>query len=344
MPRSPSRPPGPSRARDGRSLRRRLARPEVAAAAGAVAVWILFALSAGPAFRSGAGLAAVLNAAAPLGILAAPVALLMIAGEFDLSVGSTIGAAGMALLLLTGQFGWPLGPAIVAALALAALVGLLNGWLVVRTRLPSFLVTLGTMYVVRGLTIGLARMLTGRTQLSGLEGTPGFDATRFILGGDLGPIGVAVLWWLAVALVCEYVLRRTPFGNWTFAAGGAPAAAREAGVPVARVKVVLFVATSLAAALVAILQAARYGGADALRGEGQEFRAIVAAVIGGTLLAGGYGSAIGAALGALVFGMVQQGIVITGIDADWFQVVLGALLVAAVLFNDWVRRRAEAGP
>jgi simple sugar transport system permease protein len=103
------------------------------------------------------------------------------------------------------------------------------------------------------------------------------------------------------------------------------------------------VATSLAAAFVAFLQAARYQGTDALRGQGQEFQAIVAAVIGGTLLAGGYGSAVGALLGALVFGMVQQGIVITGIDADWFQVVLGALLVAAVLFNDWVRRRAEAG-
>ncbi len=337
------RPPGSPRGRDGRSLRRRLGRPEVAAAAGAVAVWVLFALLAGPAFSSGAGVAAVLNAAAPLGVLAAPVALLMIAGEFDLSVGSTIGAAGMALLLLTDQLGWALWPAIGVAVGLAVLVGLLNGWLVVRTGLPSFLVTLGTMYVVRGLTIAVSRMVTGRTQLSGLENTPGFETFRAFLGGDLGPIGLAVVWWLVVALLCEWVLRRTPFGNWTFAAGGAPAAAREAGVPVARVKVVLFVTTSVAAALVAVLQAFRYGGADALRGEGQEFRAIVAAVIGGTLLAGGYGSALGALLGALVFGMVQQGIVITGIDADWFQVVLGALLVAAVLFNDWVRRRAEAG-
>ena len=310
---------------------------------GALAVWVLFAVVGGAAFRSPDGLAAVLNAAAPLGILAAAVALLMIAGEFDLSVGSTVGAAGMALMLLTQRFGWALWPAMLCALALAALVGLANGWLVVRTRLPSFLVTLGTMYVVRGLTIALSRLLTGRTQLSGLEATPGFPAVRGVLAGDLGPIAVTVAWWLALTAVAEWVLRRTRFGNWTFAAGGEPAAAREAGVPVARVKVALFVTTSLAAALVALLQAARYGGADALRGEGQEFRAIVAAVIGGTLLAGGYGSAIGALLGALVFGMVQQGIVITGIDADWFQVVLGTLLVAAVLFNDWVRRRAEAG-
>jgi len=298
---------------------------------------------AGAPFRSGAGAAAVLNAAAPLGILAAPVALLMIAGEFDLSIGSTLGAAGMTLLLLTQHFGWPLWAALLCALLIAGGIGLANGWLVVRTRLPSFLVTLGTMYVVRGLTVALSRLLTGRTQLSGLDTTPGFDVIRPVLAADLGPVAVAVAWWLILTAAAEWLLRRTRFGNWIFAAGGAPEAAREAGVPVARVKVTLFVATSLAAAFVAFLQAARFGGTDALRGEGQEFRAIVAAVIGGTLLAGGYGSAVGALMGALVFGMVQQGIVITGIDADWFLVVLGTLLVAAVLFNDWVRRHAEAG-
>jgi simple sugar transport system permease protein len=122
--------------------------------------------------------------------------------------------------------------------------------------------------------------------------------------------------------------------------GGSPDAARNAGVPVHRVKVSLFIATSLAAAFIGITQAVRFTGADALRGTGQEFNAIIAAVIGGTLLTGGYGSAIGAALGALVFGMVQQGIVITGADADWFQVFLGAMLIAAVLVNDWTRRRA----
>jgi simple sugar transport system permease protein len=340
--RAPSSAPPSGPASRG-ALRRALTRPEAAAAAGTVAVWLLFALAGGAAFRSGAGTAAILNAAASLGILAAPVALLMIAGEFDLSVGSTIGACGMALMLLTQRFGWTLWPAVAATVLLAALVGLANGWLVVRTRLPSFLVTLGTLYVVRGLTVALSRLLTGRTQLSGLETTPGFALARPLFAADIGPVAGSVVWWLAVALLAEWVLRRTRFGNWTCAAGGAPAAAREAGVPVARVKIALFLATSLAAALVAVLQAARYGGADALRGEGQEFRAIVAAVIGGTLLAGGYGSALGALLGALVFGMVQQGIVITGIDADWFQVVLGSLLVAAVLFNDWVRRRAEAG-
>jgi simple sugar transport system permease protein len=143
-----------------------------------------------------------------------------------------------------------------------------------------------------------------------------------------------------MVLVATWVLYRTRSGNWIFAAGGAPVAARSQGVPVARIKIALFVTTALAACLVAILQAVRFTGTDALRGELQEFRAIAAAVIGGTLLTGGHGSAIGAALGALIFGMVQQGIVIVGVDADWFQVFLGGVLLAAVVFNDWVRRRA----
>ncbi len=321
--------------------RRLLRHPEIGAAAGALLVWLLFAVAAGAPFRTLPGTAAVLDAAAPLGILSAAVALLMVGGEFDLSVGSTIGAAGMAVMLLTTRFGWGVWPAMAAALALAALIGLANGLLVVRTGLPSFLVTLGTLFIVRGLTIAGTRLLTGRTQLGGLESARGFASARLLLGSEPAPgFDVALLWWIAATLAGAWALRRTRFGNWVLAAGGAEKAARAMGVPVRRVKVALFVATALAAALVAFLQAVRYGGADALRGETQEFRAIVAVVIGGTLLTGGYGSVLGAALGALIYGMVQQGIVITGVDADWFQVFLGGVLVAAVLFNRWIRSRA----
>lgn len=130
----------------GRStgLRRVLARPELGAVSGVVLVWLLFAIVAGEPFRGTGGMAAYLNAAAPLGILSVAVALLMIAGEFDLSVGSTIGAASMAIMLLTRQFGWPLAPALAATAGLCLCIGFANGYLVVRTRLPSFIVTLGT--------------------------------------------------------------------------------------------------------------------------------------------------------------------------------------------------------
>jgi simple sugar transport system permease protein len=320
-----------------------LSRPELGAAAGALLVWLTFAVVAGAPFRSVDGTAAVLNAAAPLGILAIAVALLMIAGEFDLSIGSIIGAAGMTVVLLTRHFDWPLWPAIGAAIALSLAIGFGNGLLVVRTGLPSFIVTLGTLFALRGLTIALSRQLTRRTQLGGLDQVPGYEAARILFASELyGPFLAPIAWWLGLAALATWILLRTRSGNWIFAAGGAPEAARKMGVPVARVKIALFMTTALAACLVAVSQAVRFTGADALRGEQQEFRAIIAAVIGGTLLTGGYGSAIGAVLGALIFGMVQQGIVITGVDADWFQVFLGAMLVAAVLVNSFIRRAAEA--
>jgi simple sugar transport system permease protein len=323
-------------------VKRLLAAPELGPLLALLLVWSFFAVVAGAPFRSAAGTAAYLNAAAPLGILAVAVALLMIGGEFDLSVGSVIGVSGMTVMLLTSEAGWALAPAIFAALLLSAGIGLANGLLVVRTSVPSFLVTLGSLFVLRGLTIAVSRALTGRTQIGGLTATPDYPFWHALFASDVGAFRIGVFWWFALAGVAMWVLRRTRAGNWIYASGGGAEAARSAGVPVRRVKVALFVTTALAAAFVGIMQAVLFTGADALRGEGQEFRAIIAAVIGGTLLTGGYGSAVGATIGALIFGMVQQGIVITGASADWFQVFLGAMLIAAVLVNDWTRRRALA--
>lgn len=325
-------------------IRKLFARPEGAALAGVVFVWIFFAFFAGEQFRSAAGSAAVLNAAAPLGILTVAVALLMIGGEFDLSVGSTIGAASMMLLLLTTELHWALWPSIGLTLLACVLIGLANGWLVVQTRLPSFLITLGTLFVLRGATIAISRMITGRTQLGGLSAASGFELARALFASaPLLNFRIAVLWWILLVIVATWLLLRTRAGNWIYAVGGAPEAARNAGVPVARVKIALFVTTAVIAGLVAVMQAVRFDGTDALRGEFQEFRAIVAAVMGGTLLSGGYGSAFGAACGALIYGMVQQGIVMMGIDADWFQVILGMMLVLAVLSNQLLRKRAVRG-
>ncbi|MDX1647524.1 MAG: ABC transporter permease [Longimicrobiales bacterium] len=323
------------------SLRRLLSRPDFTALVGAVLVWTTFAVVAGPPFRSLEATAAILNASAPLGILAVAVALLMIGGEFDLSVGSMIGLAGMTLMILTVELGWSLLAAIAATFAFAGLLGAANGFLVVRTGLPSFIVTLGTLFIFRGLTIAGSRTVAGRTQIGGLDEVAGFERAAAVLGSTpVGPFRVSVLWWLTAAAAGVWILRRTRWGNWIFGAGGSAEAARNLGVPVTRVKVGLFISTALAAALVAVIQAVRFTGADALRGELQEFRAIIAVVIGGTLLTGGYGSVTGAVVGALIFGMVRQGIVIAGVDADWFQVFLGGVLVAAVVLNDYIRRRA----
>jgi simple sugar transport system permease protein len=322
---------------------RLLARPEIAAAAGVVLVWVFFAVVAGAPFRGTVGAATYLNSAAPLGVLAVGVALLMIGGEFDLSVGSILGAAGMCIMLLTTHFGWSLWPAMAATVVLCLLIGFLNGFAVVRTGLPSFIVTLATLFIVRGLTIAAARGFTRRTQLGGLDHVEGYETARLLFGSDpISGFRVSIVWWIGMTILGTWLLLRSPYGNWIFAAGGQPEAARNAGVPVDRVKIGLFMTTALCAGLVAVLQVVRFTSADALRGQLHEFHAIIVVVMGGTLLTGGYGSVVGAAFGALIFGMVRQGIVMAGVDADWFQVFLGAMLLGAVLANTYTLRKARA--
>lgn len=333
--------PGASRLVLRPVMRRLLNRPELGAVAGAVAVWVFFAMVAGDrGFVSQAGVATYLAVSAELGILSVAVALLMIAGEFDLSIGSTIGASGMVIALLTVEYNWPVWAALTASAALALLVGLVNGVVVVRTKLPSFIVTLAMLFIVRGSTIGITRGITGRTQVGGVDAAAGYASAHAVFAGSINGFSVSIIWWLVLALAATVLLQRTRFGNWILGTGGSADAARNLGVPVTRVKVLLFIATALAAWLISAVEVLQFAGADVLRGENREFEAIIAVVIGGTLLTGGYGSAIGAVFGALIFGMAQQGIVFAGAPADWYQAFLGAMLIGAVLVNNYVRRRA----
>lgn len=345
-------------------LRRLLARPELGAVAGTLLVLIFFAITAGTSgLFSAKGIVNFLEVSAQLGILAVAVTLLMIAGEFDLSVGSMIGFAGVIIAIPAVQWGWPVWSTVLLAFAVAALVGYLNGLVVIKTRLPSFIVTLGSLFILRGLTLGLTRLITGRTQVGGLREhsqsdwiTPLFAnqifeapiawlASMGVIGlradgrASIEGIPVSIIWWFGLTLVAAFVLSRTRFGNWIFACGGDANAARNVGVPVARTKITLFVCTAMAATLFAAIQVLTAGSADTLRGTQKEFEAIIAAVIGGTLLTGGYGSAIGALFGSLIFGLVQMGIFYTGVDTDWFKLFMGLMMVIAVLFNSYVLRR-----
>ncbi len=325
--------------RDVGALKRLLTRPELAAVAGSILVFAFFAVVAGDSgFLTTAGAASYLEVAAQLGIVAVPVALLMIAGEFDLSVGSMVGAAGMIIAISVSEYGLPLLVGVLLAFAVALVVGFLNGYLVIKTGLPSFIVTLGMLFALRGLTIGFARLLTGRTQI-GL-GDSGSGVMQTLFAGSIGDFSVSIIWWFVLAVLGTYVLQRTVFGNWIFGAGGDANAARNVGVPVSRVKITLFMCTAASAALLATIQVLDAGSADVLRGTLLELQAIAAAVIGGVLLTGGYGSVIGALFGALIFGMVQQGIFFTGVSTDWFQVFVGVMLLIAVMFNNVIRRRA----
>ena len=323
-----------------------LNRPELAAVAGAVLVWIIFAILAGDSgFLTLRGTATYLEVAAELGILAVPVALLMIGGEFDLSIGSIVGAAGMTMTILATQLGLNIWIAIAAALVLALVIGYLNGLLVVRTGLPSFIITLGSLFIVRGATIGVTRLITGRTQIGGLDDVAGYESAAVLFASDITIAGVrfpiSIVWWILIVVLGTFLLQQTRFGNWIFGVGGNKVSARQVGVPVNRVKITLFMMTAAAAWLLAMIQAINFTGADVLRGTQAEFEAIIAAVIGGNLLTGGYGSVIGAAFGALIFGMVRQGIVFAGVDADWFQVFMGIMLLVAVLANNVIRQRAS---
>lgn len=346
-------------------LRRLLARPELGSVAGTLLVLAFFIVTAGDSgLFSAKGIVNFLEVSAQLGILAVAVTLLMIAGEFDLSVGSMIGFAGIVITIPAVMWGWPVWTTILLAFAVAVAVGYLNGLVVVRTKLPSFIVTLGSLFILRGLTLGLTRLLTGRTQVSGLhEHSAGDWLAPFFstaIGQDavgwlarIGVIGlradgqpsitgvpISILWWILLTIAAAFVLSSTRFGNWIYACGGDANAARNLGVPVARTKIILFICTACAATLFAAIQVLTAGSADTLRGTQKEFEAIIAAVIGGTLLTGGYGSAVGAMFGSLIFGLVQMGIFYTGVDTDWFKLFMGLMMVIAVLFNSYVLRRA----
>jgi len=267
----------------------------------------------------------------------------MIGGEFDLSVGSTVGATGMTIAILTTQYGWNVWGAIVVALIFAVLIGIVNGYLVMRTRLPSFIVTLGTAYILYGMTAGLTTLLTGLTVVNGVDQAQGYSSAHAIFATALGggqQFPIEIIWALALVVLATWLLLGTAFGNWIFGVGGDANAARNIGVPVTRVKMLLFVGTALGACLLAIIQVMTFTNADVQRGQGNEFYAIVAAVVGGVLLTGGYGSAIGAMFGALVFGIVEEGIVFAGVDANWYKAVVGVILLLAVLLNSYVRKLA----
>ncbi|QGZ61117.1 ABC transporter permease [Paraburkholderia acidisoli] len=357
--------PGDERVRRESWFGHLLGRPEFAAISGAVLVFAVFAIGAG-----GSGmfdLDGVMNwsqVAAYLGILAVGACLLMIAGEFDLSIGSMIGFAGMMVAIPTMYFHWPIALSILFAFAGCIALGALNGYLVMRTRLPSFIVTLAFLFILRGLTLALSIMFADRTIVSGVGDVAKADyVTNLLFHGTafkglfvaLAHLGIGkmldngqplvpgvpkvILWWFALVAVGAFVLAKTRYGNWILAVGGDSNAAKNVGVPVKRVKISLFMLTAFCSCLFAVLQVCDIGSAAADRGLQKEFEAIIAAVIGGTLLTGGYGSVIGAAFGALIFGVVQIGITYTNIDSDWFRVFLGMMLLIAVLFNHYVRRR-----
>ncbi|MGY1638890.1 ABC transporter permease [Geodermatophilus sp. SYSU D00742] len=322
-----------------------LVKPELGALIGAVVIFAFFAVQSS-VFRSLSGVANWLDPASTLGIMAVAVALLMIGGHFDLSAGVMTGTTALTVGIVATELDQHIWVAIAVALVLALGIGFLNGWLVTRTGLPSFIITLGTFLMLQGLNLGLTKFFTGTVTAGGIAAAPGYGSAEWVFASRLQVAGVefrvAVLWWVLFTALATWVLLRTPFGNWVFATGGDEVAARNVGVPARRTTITLFMTTAAAAWFVGTTLAIRLTSVQANTGIGQELIYIVAAVIGGCLLTGGFGSAVGASLGALIFGMTQLGIVYLRWDADWFYFFLGVMLLLAVLANRLVRRYAEA--
>lgn len=314
-----------------------LRRPEMGSLIGLVIVFAFFSVFGGASFLTSGGAASWLNVASELGIIALPIGLLMIAGHLDLSIGSVIPASSMMIAIVSGHYGAPIVVGILAALCLGLVVGFINGLLVIRTRVPSFVVTLATLFAVAGLTLGLSVILAGSTSVA-LKSGP---VAKLLLGQFVGgKFQVTLFWWIAFIVIVGFILNFSRYGNWILAMGGDQISARNAGIPTERLTIALFTGSGLCAAFVGLSQAILYNSAQVAAGQSFIFNSIIAVVIGGVLLTGGYGSVVGIVLGTLTFSVVNQGIFYTGFDANWASLIIGVLLLAAVLMNNTFRTMA----
>ncbi|MFI5896770.1 ABC transporter permease [Actinoplanes sp. NPDC051513] len=320
---------------------RLLARPEIGALVAAIIIFIFF-LALAPAFRSAESFFTVLYQSSVIGIVAVGVGLLMIGGEFDLSSGVIVYTAGLVCSMFCWYFGINLWIGALLSMAFCLLIGFLNGYLVMRTGIPSFLITLGTFFVLQGANLGVTKLVTGAVSSPDISQIAGFDSLAKIFSSSfkIGSVTVwtSVLWWFLFVGLAAWTLQRTKIGNWIFAVGGNPDSARAVGVPVVRAKIGLFMTVSFLGWFVGMHQLFRFNTLQAGGGVGNEFLYIIAAVVGGTLLTGGYGNAIGVAIGAFIFGMTSLGIIYAGWDPNWFKAFLGVMLLLAVLVNLYVKR------
>ncbi|HCZ00234.1 MAG: ABC transporter permease [Rhodobacterales bacterium RIFCSPHIGHO2_02_FULL_62_130] len=315
-----------------------LRRPEAGAFLGLVAVLIFFAIFGGVTFLKPAGMSSWLNVAANLGVIAIPVGLLMIAGELDISVGAMVPLGAMTVAVVSGHFGLSIWLGVALTLSFGVIVGLINGYMVIRTAVPSLIVTLGSLFAVQGIVLGLTVLITKSTSVAlATEGPAKAIFGDFVLGGQLQAM---VIWWLIVTAFYIFFVHFSRFGNWIFAMGGDKVSARNAGIPTERLTITLFVLSSTSAAFVGMCQAILYNSAQVAGGQSFIFNAIISVVVGGVLLTGGFGSVVGIFFGTITFAIVNQGIYYTDFDRNWSSLIIGVLLLLAVLMNNTFRKMA----
>lgn len=351
-----------------------IARPEIGSFSGMVVILVFLAIVAGDVVFNPLGIKNNLAVIGQLGIISIGACVLMISGEFDLSIGSMIGFSAMIMAILL-KWGLPfgLGPAtplvaFLVALLVAMAVGALIGWIVVHSGLSSFIVSLAFLFILRGLTeVSYRAFNNGSTQVSGLTDFKETDWLAYLFGGetvkwlfsglyDIGwnvnrlgnqwvtGLDARVAWWAGLAVFAWFVLSRTQFGNWIYAVGDNQESAKANGVPVSAVKISLFMFTAITATIFAAAQVFDTNTADAAKGSLKELEAIAAAVVGGTLMTGGFGTIVGVVFGAVIFGLVQNSVFfIPWIDGSYYRVFLGSVLLIAAFANENIRKRITGG-
>ena len=331
------------RVKEQKRIQRLLFRPEMGSLVGAIAIFIFFCIVAAP-FRTPEALATVLYSSSTIGIMACAVALLMIGGEFDLSAGVAVTTSSLAASMIAYNLHLNLWVGAILALVVSLAVGFFNGYLVMKTKIPSFLITLSSFLMLTGINLAVTKLVSGQVASPSVSDMAGFDSAKKVFASSFSVFGVSVkitvVWWLLFTAIATFVLFKTKIGNWIFAVGGNQDSARAIGVPVTAVKIGLFMTVGFAAWFVGMHLLFSFNTVQSGQGVGNEFLYIIAAVIGGCLLTGGYGTAIGAAIGAFIFGMTNQGIVYAGWNPDWFKFFLGAMLLFAVIANNAFRNYA----
>ncbi|MEK0154055.1 ABC transporter permease [Arthrobacter oryzae] len=321
-----------------------LGRPEVGALVGAIVLFVFFSVVSST-FIQPSSFATVLYGSSTIGIMAVGVSLLMIGGEFDLSTGVAVISSALTASMFAWYFSLNVWVGVALALVVSLGIGFINGWILVKTKLPSFIVTLATFLMLTGLNLALTRMISNGVSSPSIAQMEGFASARAIFASSVNIAGVevkiTVFFWIVLVAVASWVLLRTKVGNWIFASGGDANAARAVGVPVTKTKIGLFMAVGFCGWVLGMHNLFAFDSVQSGEGVGNEFLYIIAAVIGGCLLTGGYGSAVGGAIGAFIFGMANKGIVYAQWNPDWFKFFLGLMLLLATIVNLIVKRRAE---
>ena len=297
--------------------------------------------SINPDFLSLQNISNTLAFTVELGLIALAMTLLMTSGEFDLSVGSVFGFSAVLMWTLFNSGVVPLEVAFLAALGFSLIIGFANGWFVTRLSIPSFLVTLGMLLVVRGTALYVTDGFPQRTWNA--EGN--WLAAALVGSFYIGPFRVymSVFWFVLAAVATHYLLTETKAGNWIQASGGNPGAARARGVNVRRTKILLFMFASAMSALAGIISSIRTSAANPNSGTGYELEVIAMVVIGGTLLTGGRGTILGTVLGIFILRVMRNGIVMVGVPGLAYNIFIGAIILGMMALHSWLERRHNAG-